>query len=229
MVLAACRQDMHDQMKIKPLTKSTVFADGRGSRDPVDDTVARGALHADRLFFEGTVLQQPAAAAPATSASAAVASSAAASASPSPVASVAPEASASAGSAVPGAPVEVASPVFPFPVTQEVMERGKSRFEIFCTPCHGGTGEGNGMVVQRGFKAPPSFMSDRLLESPPGYFFQVMTNGFGVMSGYKAQVPARDRWTIAAYIKALQMSQNASVADLTKEDLAKLDSSGGAK
>lgn len=103
---------------------------------------------------------------------------------------------------------------FPFPITAAVLDRGQQRFEIFCSPCHGRTGEGNGMIVQRGFKAPPSFHSDRLRAAPAGHFFGVMTQGFGVMYDYRSRISCEDRWAIAAYIRALQLSQHATAADL---------------
>lgn len=103
---------------------------------------------------------------------------------------------------------------FPFPVTREVLLRGQERFNIYCAPCHGLTGDGDGMVVQRGFSRPPSYHTDRLRQAPVGHFFDVMTNGFGVMPSYAAQIPVRDRWAIAAYIRALQLSQHASLEDV---------------
>src|SRR5271157_1460140 len=102
----------------------------------------------------------------------------------------------------------------PFPATAEVMARGQQRYNIYCSPCHGEAGDGNGMIVQRGYKRPPSYHIDRLRKAPLGYFFDVMTNGFGAMPDYSAQVPAKDRWAIAAYIRALQLSQNASPSDV---------------
>jgi hypothetical protein len=112
---------------------------------------------------------------------------------------------------------------FPMPVTTDVMERGRERFNVFCAPCHGRTGQGNGVVVQRGFRAPPSYHEDRLRNAPVGYFFDVMTHGFGAMSDYASQVPVPDRWAIAAYIRALQFSQNASVDDVPADRRADLD------
>jgi hypothetical protein len=103
---------------------------------------------------------------------------------------------------------------FPFPVTKEVIERGQQRFGIYCTPCHSALGDGNGMIVQRGLKRPPSFHDPRLVQAPVGHFFDVMTNGFGAMPDYAAQIPVRDRWAIIAYIRALQLTQGASPADL---------------
>ena len=101
----------------------------------------------------------------------------------------------------------------PFPVTQEVLDRGQQRFNIYCTPCHDATGSGNGLVVQRGYPRPQTYHSDRLRQIEVGYFFDVMTNGFGRMPDYKAQITPRDRWNIAAYIRTLQRSQHATVDD----------------
>jgi cytochrome c553 len=102
----------------------------------------------------------------------------------------------------------------PFPVTRDVLARGEQRFNIYCAPCHSRMGDGNGMIVQRGFKQPPSYHIERLEKAPLGYFFDVMTNGFGAMPSYAAQVPERDRWCIAAYIRALQLSQHATSGDV---------------
>jgi mono/diheme cytochrome c family protein len=110
----------------------------------------------------------------------------------------------------------------PFAVTKEVLDRGQERFNIYCTPCHDTTGSGNGLVVQRGYPKPPSFHDARLRNVEAGYFFDVMTNGFGRMPDYRAQVTPRDRWNIVAYIRALQLSQNAGAADLTEADRTKL-------
>ena len=102
----------------------------------------------------------------------------------------------------------------PFPATKEVLARGRERFNIYCTPCHGRVGDGGGFIPTRGFRRPPSYHIDRLRKVPLGYFFDVMTNGFGVMPDYSAQVSPRDRWAIAAYIRALQLSQNATTAEV---------------
>jgi mono/diheme cytochrome c family protein len=102
----------------------------------------------------------------------------------------------------------------PMPVTADLMARGQQRFNIYCSPCHGEAGDGNGMIVQRGYKHPPSYHIDRLRRAPIGYFFDVMTNGYGAMPDYAEQIPAADRWAIAAYIRALQLSQHASEADV---------------
>ena len=102
---------------------------------------------------------------------------------------------------------------FPFPVTRPLLERGRQRFDIFCSPCHGRDGYGEGMVVRRGFSRPPSLHTDRLRGYPPGHFVRVMTLGYGAMPQYAKQISARDRWAIAAYIQALQLSQHATVAE----------------
>ena len=111
----------------------------------------------------------------------------------------------------------------PVPLTKDLLERGRDRYEIFCTPCHGRVGTGEGAVTKRGLRPPPSYHIPRLREAPLGHFFDVMTNGFGVMPDYAAQVPPADRWAIAAYIRTLQVSQGISVADLTAEERAALD------
>ena len=110
----------------------------------------------------------------------------------------------------------------PVPLTKELLLRGKDRYDIFCSPCHGRTGDGLGMIVQRGFARPPSFHIERLRNERIGYFFDVDTNGFGKMSGYAAQVPVRDRWAISAYVRTLQFSREMPVALLSDGDLARL-------
>jgi len=110
----------------------------------------------------------------------------------------------------------------PVPLTLELLERGQERFDVFCSPCHDRTGTGNGMVVQRGYRHPPSYHIDRLRQAPIGHFFDVMTHGFGAMPDYAAQVPPRDRWAIASYIRALQLSQSATLADVSPAERQRL-------
>ena len=107
---------------------------------------------------------------------------------------------------------------FPLPVTKEVLARGHERYSIYCTPCHSRTGDGDGMIVNRGLKRPPSFHDNRLKKEPIGYFYDVMTNGFGAMLNYAAQIKPEDRWAIAAYIRALQLSQDAKLSDVPEAD-----------
>jgi mono/diheme cytochrome c family protein len=115
---------------------------------------------------------------------------------------------------------------FPFPVTAEVLSRGRERFDIFCSPCHDRTGSGDGMIVRRGYKRPPSYHIDRLRDMPAGYFFDVTTNGFGAMSDYRSQIPERDRWAIVAYVRALQLSQHAAIEDVPPSERPKLEGGG---
>jgi mono/diheme cytochrome c family protein len=172
--VTACRQDMQDQPRYKPLAASDFFKDGASARPLVPDTVARGHERLDSLLYTGKV---------------------------------------------DGVVVDE----FPVPVTKAVLDRGQERFNIFCSPCHGALGDGDGMVVRRGFRTPPSYHLDRLRDAPVGHFFDVMTNGFGAMQDYRAQVPVPDRWAIAAYIRALQLSQHATTADVPPAERATLD------
>jgi mono/diheme cytochrome c family protein len=107
---------------------------------------------------------------------------------------------------------------YPFPITQEVLLRGQERYNIYCTPCHGYDGYGDGIVVQRGLSPPPSLHEERLRLSPPGYMYGVITNGIGAMYSYAARVNPEDRWAIVAYIQVLQLSQNATLEDVPAEE-----------
>ena len=117
---------------------------------------------------------------------------------------------------------------FPLPLTPELMARGRDRFDIYCSMCHGRVGEGNGMIVARGYKRPPSFHSDALRSRKNGYIFDVISNGFGVMPAYRTMIPAADRWAIVAYVRALQVSQNATTADVPIAERASLDAPAAA-
>jgi len=165
LVLAGCRQNMHNQNKVRPLRQSTFYDDGLSARPIPQDTVARGGPGETIAPYDGLTLARTTTATPP-------------------------------------------------PITPALLRRGRERFDIFCSPCHDRTGSGHGMIVRRGYKQPTSYHSDRLRNVPIDYFVQVMTEGFGVMPSYAAQVPPEDRWAIAAYIRALQYSQNARLADL---------------
>ena len=128
-----------------------------------------------------------------------------------------------AGKGPDGKPVDA----FPFPVTKEVVERGQQRFNIYCTPCHGRLGNGDGMIPRRGFRHPPTYHQDRLRNVPNGYIFDVISTGFGAMPDYSAQIQPRDRWAIVAYVRALQLSQNAAIADVPADARGQLDSQAG--
>jgi hypothetical protein len=118
---------------------------------------------------------------------------------------------------------------FPVPLNDALLERGQERFRIFCSPCHGIQGDGNGMIVMRGMKRPPTYHQDRLRQAPNGYIYDVITNGFGQMYNYASQIPPRDRWAIVAYVRALQLSRNAKVGDLPTDVREKLNSGGTTK
>ncbi len=171
---AACRQDMHDTPRYKPLQQSEIFADKRSARTIIEGTVARGFLNEDDVFYTGMQA---------------------------------------------GAPVEK----IPMPLTDAVVARGRERYNIYCSPCHGVAGDGDGMIVKRGYRQPTSYHDPRLRNERAGYFFDVMTRGFGQMPDYAAQVSPKDRWAIVAYIRALQLSQHASVGDLTPQEKERLD------
>ena len=164
---------MHDQPKFKGDRGTSFYPDRRSVRPVVEDTVARGQLNENEMFYTGKA---------------------------------------------DGKPVKELA----VPLTRELLVRGRERYDIFCSPCHDNTGSGFGMVVRRGFRRPNSFHIDRLRESPPGYFYDVMTSGFGSMADYAAQIEPADRWAIVAYIRALQLSQRATLADVPEGERAKL-------
>jgi mono/diheme cytochrome c family protein len=112
--------------------------------------------------------------------------------------------------------------IFPFRIDDRMMTRGQERFNIFCSPCHGRTGSGDGMVVRRGYRRPPSYHDDRLRNAPVGHVFDVVSNGFGAMPDYAAQINAEDRWAIVAYVRALQLSEHATVADVPADQRGKI-------
>lgn len=119
--------------------------------------------------------------------------------------------------------------VFPFAITRADLDRGEERFNIYCAPCHGRTGEGNGMVVQRGYRQAANFHIDRLRMMPVGYYIDVMNNGFGVMPDYRAQIAVDDRWRVAAYVKALQLSHSGTSADVPAAEMDRLKSGKAAE
>ena len=116
---------------------------------------------------------------------------------------------------------------FPFPVTKDVIERGQERFNIYCAPCHDRLGNGDGKIVRRGYRHPPSYHIDRLRQVPHGYIYDVITSGFGAMPDYSAQIPPRDRWAIVAYVRALQLAHNGKIDDVPADKRADLNQEGG--
>ena len=170
LLVAGCRQDMHNQPKLIPQRGSEMFADHRGARPQVLHTVARGQLREDSYFYTGVV------------------------------------------QGANGYREE--RNLMPFPVTLEVLKRGQERFNIYCTPCHSRVGNGLGEIVQRGYKPAANLHDQVRLAQPISHYFYVMTNGYGAMPDYSAQLEPVDRWAVAAYIRALQLSQAAVLQDV---------------
>src|ERR1700752_2442810 len=176
-----CRRDMQDQPKMKRSRGTMFFGDGMAMRQPIEGTIARGQLRADSEYYTGKKSR--------------------------------------ASGGTPTAPTQQQATVtqantfpddvdtFPFSVTKEIVDRGRHRYDIFCSACHGMTGNGDGMIVRRGFRRAASFNDDRLRQAPVGHFFDAITNGWGAMPSYASQIPVQDRWAIITYIRALQLSQ----------------------
>ncbi len=202
-LLPACQQQMASQPSYRPDEPSTFFDDGRAARPLIHGTVARGHLRTDRHHFAGARFSEPGgpalAAALITPANGNIFSAATAFA----AAGLAEEMS--------------GFDTFPFPITEAVLKHGQNRFMIYCVVCHDPLGTGRGMIVERGYTAPPSYHSPRLRSASPGHFFNVITRGYGSMPSYRKQVPPRDRWAIAAYIRALQWSQRFPARELTED------------
>jgi mono/diheme cytochrome c family protein len=182
---------MQDQPRMKPLRSTSFFRDDMSSA-PVAGTVPRGYLREDREFFTGK-------------------KSTAGTSAPAVVPAEAPAATATGTNTTPGIaayPDDIEE--FPLSITPEVVKRGQERYDIFCSACHGMTGNGDGMIVRRGFRRAASFHSDSLRQAPVGHYFDAITAGWGAMPSYATQIPARDRWAIIAYIRALQLSHQSS-------------------
>ncbi len=170
LLVAGCRQDMQNQPRMFPQRGTTFFADHRGARPQVVNTVARGQLDEDSYFYTGVV----------TGANG----------------------------------YREERDEMPFPVTMEVLKRGQERFDVYCTPCHSRVGNGLGEIVERGYKPAANLHDQVRLAQPLSHYFYVMTHGYGAMPDYSAQIEPQDRWAIAAYIRALQLSQNATLSDV---------------
>jgi len=169
-LVAGCRQDMHNQPKFIPQRGTEFFADHRSARPQVENTVARGQLHEDSYFYTGTVMGANG--------------------------------------------YREEKDMLPFPATLTVLEKGEERFNVYCTPCHSRVGNGLGAIVQRGYK-PAGNLNDQVRRSQPlSHYFYVMTHGYGAMPDYSAQLAPEERWAVAAYIRALQLSQNATEKDV---------------
>ncbi len=187
-VFTGCRRDMQDQPKMKPYRGTSFFGDGTSMRQPIDGTIPRGQLRTDTEYYTGK------------------------------------KARAAGATATPATQQQISGTqtqtntfpddvdTFPFLVTKEIVDRGRERYEIFCSACHGLTGNGDGMIVRRGFRRAASFNDDRLRQAPVGHFFDAITNGWGAMPSYASQIPVQDRWAIITYIRALQLSQQNTAA-----------------
>ncbi len=186
---AGCRMDMQDQPKVEAYEKASI-------RQPIAGTVPRGHLKEDKHLYTGKKDQAGAGGAANSS-----------NAQPNQAAQQGQQSAGNANMQA-GAMFPDDVDTFPFPVTEEIVRRGKERYEIFCAMCHGATGFGDGMIVRRGFRRPPSYHTDQLRQAPVGHYFDVITNGWGSMPRYDSMVPVTDRWAIVAYIRALQLSQN---------------------
>jgi len=200
-LLSGCEQAMHDmyaQPKYEPLQPSPLFADGNSARTPPPGSVpmAQGAA-ADTASGRRGHLTLP----------------------PDPGPALPLDAH---GRSLAGAGVGERRYANPLPLDMALLERGQQRFDIYCAPCHGLSGNGDGMIARRGFPAPPSYHTDRLREAPDSHFYQVITQGYGVMYPYSDRISPDDRWAIVAYIRALQLSQHAPRDRLTPQDLARL-------
>jgi hypothetical protein len=170
LLVTGCRQDMHDEPKMIPQRGSDFFADHRGARPQVLNTVARGQLHEDSYFYTGVI------------------------------------------QGANGYREE--KDLMPYPVTMEVLKRGQERFNVYCTPCHSRVGNGLGMIVERGYK-PAANLHDQVRRAQPlSHYFYVMTHGYGAMPDYSAQIAPVDRWAVAAYIRALQLTDDATLKDV---------------
>jgi len=175
-LLSACRQDMYNQPKAKPLSASDFFANGSNARPLPLHVVQFRSARANDAFHTGLTN----------------------------------------GYLVVSLPSSL-------PLSAPLLARGRERYEIYCAVCHGLTGEGDGGIVRRGFPAPPTYHSDRLRNAPLGHFYDVITNGYGAMSSYSDRVEPSDRWAIAAYVRALQLSQHASLSDLPPAEIERLE------
>lgn len=192
LIVGCDRLDMYDQPRYKPLAASNFFADGLSARPRVDGTVARGELRDDEPFYTGRTGRLPV--------------------------SQVPQAAYRALQENQLRPIDhPPDEAESVELRLALLRRGHERFDIYCSVCHSRTGDGNGMIVRRGFPKPPSLHIERLRNAPAGHFFDVMTNGLGAMPRYSGRIDVGDRWAIVAYVRALQLSQNAQIGDVPDE------------
>lgn len=197
------RLDMYDQPRVEPYEASRFERDGMSARPRIEETVARGELREDDAFYRGTTAGGPVTQIP-------------------PAAFDIAYRNRLNATRVIGVP----DPTTPPNETERrsaLLERGRERYDIFCSTCHGRLGDGDGMIVRRGFRKPPPFSLERLRKAPAGHYFDVVTNGFGAMPSYAARIEPADRWAITAYVRALQLRADAPLADVPEDQRAKLD------
>ncbi len=197
LLTSACRQDMHDNPRYE------AYEQGADRQLP-EGTVARGSLDLNPAAPKNGSSQ---AAKPQTAGTAAGGAQITPASNPT-----------GAGGASTTQVVPVGEDGFPFKITKEILDRGQSRYNISCAPCHGKLGDANGMIVLRGFRRPPKYTEERLMKAPSSYFYDVITNGFGAMSSYSDQLTPEDRWKVIAYIRVLQLSQRANLNELAEVD-----------
>jgi mono/diheme cytochrome c family protein len=223
LLASGCRSDMQNQPKYLAYRASTTFADGMSSRPYVEGTIPRGYLREDKLFYTGKGGggaqggQLPTGGTPQSVMQASAPNMQGGtqqSVGNTNVSSNATNVSNNTGGAQ-----EQDATEFPFPVTAAVLKRGQERYNIYCAMCHGMTGFGDGMIPRRGFRRPPSYHTDQLRQAAVGHFFDVITNGWGAMPDYAAQIPVQDRWAIIAYVRALQLSETVNKNEVPPEKL----------
>ena len=248
LLLSGCRMDMQDQPRYEVYEASDkrrqFFADGLSSRPLVEGTIPRGYLRTDKLYYTGKGGAAQAGASGGTTQS--VLQTSAPNIQGGTGGQVAgggdtnvrgnaggnvgqQQGERSSSSSGGGAGAESDAVEFPFPVTADVLKRGQERYQIYCTLCHGASGDGDGMIVRRGFRRPPTYHSDQLWQAPVGHFFDVITNGWGAMPDYAAQIPVQDRWAIIAYVRALQLSRRVPANQVPPEKLRQAAPANGHK
>lgn len=240
---AGCRRDMQDQPRYEVYERSDFFKDGIASRKPVQGTVPRGYLREDTFLYagkttgggaQGSAAGQASGGAPPPGGNLQVAGNAAQAGGivqqnqPTQRPSDAPQPTGSSAAQTASQSADDEVDAYPFPITREDLDRGQERFNAFCSMCHGQVGNADGMVVKRGFRKPTSYHTDQLRQAKLGHFFDVITNGWGSMPSYGAQIPPEDRWRIVAYVRALQFSQQATLADVPPEERQKLEGGSSA-
>lgn len=215
-LFAGCRYDMQDQPRYEYYERSDFFANELASRPIIEGTVPRGYLREDRALYTGK--RDGAATAPNTLSSSG--------GNQQTQQTQQGQTQAQSGTTTPSATYPDAVTEFPLPVTAELINRGQERYQVFCVVCHGPNGNGDGMIARRGYQGVKSYHTDELRSAPVGHFYDVITNGWGRMNGYAAQIPVQDRWAIVAYLRTLQASQN---PDLIKQVAAQPSASPAAQ